>query len=337
MRNAIEADRTLGTLSAVRRKRRLHKNFRIDSRFKPYANRLRVRLEHLDLTDPVEELRLNQARIEMSKILVKKGIPDDLLQYAVAQALDIAADHQFENLRRDESLARRDQSENARRRLIKQLRILAQTIAKLPPVAKSKLNKIMTKQKWEDFDTEMLDQLVRAMVDALSESSPKCTADKAVGAIRESHRAFSDPVVDKIIRTAPPVILELWEFIPAETRTQVEAGLRTWQPPTRRNTMEFLSHIVTLLETREPRSKRGRRPAIEQRLAQRLASIWHDLGLHVGRAHNGRSDCQSVFQRFSRVALGAVHDYSRLSGRQITTLKLQTKRSAGQSHDLCGS
>jgi hypothetical protein len=329
MTNAIDADRISATLPAVRRRssRRLHKNFRIDSGFKPYANRLRVRLDHLDLNDPVDELRLTQARMEMCKILVKKGIPDDLVQYAVAQVLDIAADHQFERLRRDESLDRRDQSEKVRRRLIKQLRVLAQTIAKLPPVAKSKLNKIMTKQKWEDFDTEMLDQLIRVMIGALSKSSPKCIADKAVGAIREHHRAFSDPVVDKTIRTAPSVILELWELIPAEARTQAEAGLRSWQPPTRRGTLAFLSQIVALLEAFQPQSKRGPPPAIERRIALQVARIWRGLGQHVGRACGGSSSCLSVFQRFTGLALSAVRDHSKLSGRQITNLQSKLGRS----------
>jgi hypothetical protein len=71
----------------------------------------------------------------------------------------------------------------------------------------------------------------------------------------------------------------------------------------------------------QPRSKRGRLPAIEQRFAKRIARIWRDLGLHVGRAYNGSADYQSTFQRFTDLALSAVRDDSQVSNRQITNLK----------------
>lgn len=323
MKKAIDSGhaQTMHPTMHRRPKRRLHEKFHFGSQLKSYANRLRVRLADLDSSDPADRLQLDGARMKMSEILAKKGIRDDIVQQVVAQALDIAADHQLEILRRDQSLRRRDQSEKSRQRLIKQLRFLAQTISKLPPLAKGKLNKIITKHEWENFDTEMLDQLIHAMTNALSNSSPACIADKAVSAIRESYRDSLDPAVNNIIRSAPPVILELWEIMPAETRTQVEAALRNWQPPTRQSTIGFLSHLVALLETFEPRSKPGRRRAIERRFAQRAAAIWHSLGLHVGRAYNGSSDCQSTFQRFTRLALSGVRDGSRISGRQITNLK----------------
>jgi hypothetical protein len=109
--------------------------------------------------------------------------------------------------------------------------------------------------------------------------------------------------------------------MPAETRTQVEASLRNWQAPARRSTIEFLSHIVDLLEKFQPRSKWGRLPAIERRFAKRIAGIWRDLGLHVGRAYNGSAHYQSTFQRFADSALSAVHDDSKVSSRQMTNLK----------------
>jgi hypothetical protein len=302
-------------------KRRLHENFYIANQMKPYANRLRVRLADLDLCGPNHELQLEANRTKMTEFLVKKKIRSEVVQRAVALALDIAATHQFEGFRRNQNLDRLAQSERARQRLIQQLRYLAETISKLPPPVKGKLNKIIAEQEWANFDTEMLGELIQTIIDALSKSSPAVTANKAVNAIREWPWDSADPVIANIIRTAPPAILELWETIPAETRTQLEAGFRNWQPPARRSMMEFLSYADFLLETFQPRSKRGRLPAIERRFAQRVARIWGDLGLHVGRAYDGSTNYRGTFQRFSGVALSAVRDDSKVSNRQITNLK----------------
>jgi hypothetical protein len=302
-------------------KGRLHKNFDIDSRMKPYADRLRVRIAHLDLADPKDRLQLEDARTKMTDILMKKKISNEMAQRAVDQALDIAADYQFDVPRRDQNMGRLAQSGNNRERLTKQLRTFAQMISTLPPAPRGKLNKIIVEQEWVYFDTEMFHELIHAILDALKKSSPAVIAAKAIRGIRETHRDPADSAASKIVRTAPPAIFELWETIPAETRTQVEASLRNWQPPTRRPTIVFLSHVVGLLETFQPRLKRGRRPAIERLFAQQVAGIWDSLGLHVGRAYNGRSDCQSTFQRFTRLTLSAVRDGSGLSGRQITNLK----------------
>jgi hypothetical protein len=178
-----------------------------------------------------------------------------------------------------------------------------------------------------NFDTERFHEFIDAILGALKKSFPAVIAAKTISAIKETHRDSRNSSASKIVRTAPPAMFDLWEIIPAETRTQVEAGVRNWQPPTRRPAIEFLSHVVALLETFQPRLKRGRRPAIERRFAQQVAGIWDSLGLHVGRAYNGRSDCQSTFQQFTRWALSAVRDGSRLSGRQITNMK-----SARQTH-----
>jgi hypothetical protein len=302
-------------------KGRLHDNFEISAKFKPYANQLRVRIARLDLIDPKDRLQLEDARTKMTDILIKNKISNEVAQRAVARALDIAADHQFDVLRLDQDLGRLAQSGNDRDRLTKRLRNFAQMIPRLPPLARGKLNKIIVEQEWMNFDTEMFHELIHALLDALKKSSPAVIAAKAISAIKEAHRDSTNSAASKIVPTARPAICELWEIIPAETRTRVEASLRNWRPPTRRPTIEFLSHVVALLETFQPRLRRGRRPAIEQRFAQQIAGIWDSLGWNVGRACNGSSDCQSTFQQFTRLALTGVRDGSRLSGRQITNLK----------------
>ena len=107
----------------------------------------------------------------MLEILAKKKISSELAGRAVALTLDIAADHQFEVFRRNQNLDRLAHSDRARQRLTKQLRCLAKAISNLPPLAKGKLNKIMAEQEWPNFDMEMLAQLIRVIMDALSKSS----------------------------------------------------------------------------------------------------------------------------------------------------------------------
>jgi hypothetical protein len=307
---------------------RLHKNFNVANRMEPYANRLRLRLGHFDVSDPKKKRRLTAARNEMTKILVKKKIRQDEAQEAVAQTLDIAADHQLEVLRREHNLGDLRRSERHLERLRTQLDQCSRVIAKSPPLMKGKLNKIVAELDWQNFDTETINELILAMTDALSESSPACTARKVLMAMNEKSRSGSHPAVTQVVRTARPALVELWEIIPAETRTQVEANLRNWVPPKRRPAIEFLNRLVALLEKFRPQLKRGRRSPITRRLGQRVARIWHGLGLDVGRAFNGHSKYQGTFQRFTRTALIAVGEDSRLSNRQVTNLKSLIRRGA---------
>jgi hypothetical protein len=262
----------------------------------------------------------------MTKILVKKKVHPDEARRAVTRTLDIAADHLLEVLRRDQNLQDLSRSQRDLRRLIKQLDHLRLAISTLPPLAKSKLNKIVAVQDWQNFDTETLIRLIHAMADTLANSSPACIANEALRAINEPARGSKHPAVAQIVRTAPPAILELWETFPAGTRTQAEAGLQNWVPPTRRPAMEFLIRLSTLLEKFQPKLKRGRRFPIERRLGERIARIWHGLGLHVGRAFSGHSKYRGTFQRFTRWALIAVGDDARLSNRQMVHLKSNMRR-----------
>ena len=307
---------------------RLHEKFKVDSRMKPYVNRLRLHVADLDLTDLNSKKRLENARREMADLLIKKKVRKDLAQQAVAQAVDIAADHQLETLRRGQNLKELKSSENSLERLLGQLNALIHAMSKLPPLAKRRLNKIVMGQDWKNFDSEILSELIHAIIYALSKSSPACIADAARSAIVERVGASKHPAVAQIVRTAPPMILELWEVIPAQTRTQVEAGLRKWVPPTQRPAIKFFNRLVFLLEKFGPQLKKGRRRAIEGRFGQGLARIWRGLGLHVGRAFDGMRDrhVESSFQRFARLALTAVGDGSRISIRQIDNLKSKLRR-----------
>jgi hypothetical protein len=308
---------------------RLHENFKVTSRMKPYANRIRLRVAHLDLTDLNNKRRLENARREMTDLLIKKKkVRKKLAQQAVIQALDIAADHQLEALRRRQNLTELTRSQSSLERLLEQLDALTHEISKLPLLAKGKFNEIVAGQDWENFDTETFSELIHAMIHALSKSSPAGIVDKVRSAIIEPVRASKHPAVVQIIRTAPPTILDLWDVIPAQTRTRVEAKLRTWVPPSQRPAIEFLNRLISLLDRCRPRLRKGRRHAIERRFGRRLARIWRGLGLHVGRAFDGEYDrhVESSFQRFARLALTAVGDDSLISNRQIENLKASLQR-----------
>jgi hypothetical protein len=280
------------------------------------------------LTDLDNKRRFENARREMTDLLIKKKVHKALAQQAVIQAMDIAADHQLESFRRDQNLTELTRSQRSLERLSDQLDALIRAISKLPPLAKGKLNKIVAGQDWENFDTEAFSELIQAIILALSQSSPAAIAERVRSAIVEPLGASKHPAVAQIIRTAPPMIIDLWGVIPAQTRAQVEAQLRTWVPPRQRATIELLNRLVFLLETCRPRLKKGRRQAIERRFGGRLARIWRGLGLHVGRAFDGGFDghVESSFQRFARLALTAVGDDSRISNRQIENLKSTLQR-----------
>jgi hypothetical protein len=281
MSKLVDPNRTLSARS--------HRNLQVDMEL--YANRLRLRLGHLDLSDPQKKRRLMDACNEMTKILVRKKIRQDVAQRTVAQTLDIAADHQPEVLRRQQNLKDLARSQRDLRRLVKQLEYLRSAIAKCSPMPKGKLNKIVANLDWRNFNTETFSELIEVITEAVSESSPACTSEKIITAINEKVRSGTHPAVAKITRTAPPAPIELWETIPSETRTQVEACLQKWAPPMRGAATEYLNHLVSLLQKFQPQLKRGQRPPITRRFGERVASIWQDLGLHVGRVFTRRRVC----------------------------------------------
>ena len=166
--------------------------------------------------------------------------------------------------------------------------------------------------------------LMQEMQDALSVVSPASVANKACSAIGEKTlRASKDPVVSQVERTAPPAMTELWEIMPAETRTHVETEIQCWTPPKRGQVRSFLNYLVTLLKKYQPKVKTRRRPSIKGRYLQRVGNVWRSAGLNVGRAHNGAKieSVESPFQHFARLALLAVGDSSGISVRQIANVR----------------
>jgi hypothetical protein len=306
---------------------RLVKAYRISKNMRLFVHRMRMRARDIDFADLAQASEFDRCSETMRKILTKKKISRNDADKIVAQTLDAAADHQLEGLRRDWVIYDLDRSKKDLRRLIKLIDHLAHAISVLPPLSKGKLNKIIAKQNWRHFDTEIFSELMHAMQDALSTLSPARVANDARLAIMESLRASKDPAVTRIVRTAPPAITELWEIIPAETRTHVEAEIQRWTPPKRGQVIGFLKHVVGLLKKYRPRVDRRRRPPIVRRYLQNVATIWRSFGLNVGHAYgeSKTENAESHFQRFARLGLLAAGDFSVISVRQIRNLKSELR------------
>jgi hypothetical protein len=308
--------------------RRLVEQFRVSRNMRRFVDRMRLRIEDLDLTDPATTIEFERCCAAMKEILEKKKVVESDADTIIEQTLNAAADHQLEHLRRNRSVDDLARSRKDLRRLVRHFQHLAAAISQLPPNSIGRLNRIIAQQNWRDFDTETFFELAHAMQEALSGLSPACRADVARSAISKILRHSRDPAVARIARTAPPAIAELWELIPAQTRTSVEGRIRCWKAPRRGRVMAFLNHLVGLLEGNLPIVESGRPPAIEGRYLQKVAKLWRSFGLNVGlardAAHSGRAE--SPFQRFARLGLSAVGDNSGISVRQISNLKSDWRR-----------
>ena len=235
---------------------RLVKPLRVSKKMRSFVPRMRMRSEDLDITDEARASEFKRCSELMRNILTKKKISNKDADRIMTLTFDAAADHQLESLRRDRFVDDLDRSKKDLQRLLKQISHLAKAISELPPISIGKLNKIIAEQNWQHFDTEMFFELMQAMQDALSVLSPASAAKKACSAIGEKTlRASRHPVVAQVERTAPPAMTELWEIMPAETRTHVEAQIQCWTPPKRGQVRSFLNYLVTLLRKCRPKVK----------------------------------------------------------------------------------
>jgi hypothetical protein len=201
---------------------RLQKNLPIGKRMKPYIVRMRLRVGDFNITD------LRRRQRELTDILIRQKIPQATAKSAVAKILNLAADHQLQCLRRDRYLEDLELAKEAIKRLVSQFDHLVQRLSKLSPKSRGELNKIMNDQDFRHFDTETFAELIHSILHALPKLSPACVAQEARLAIIEMLPQASDDLASfVIIRTAPPAILDLWDSIPAETRTKVEEAIRS--------------------------------------------------------------------------------------------------------------
>jgi hypothetical protein len=311
---------------------RLVPNIRMSKRMKPFVNRMRLQLKDLDLTDPDTAARLDQVQEDMWSILKRMKTSRTVANQIIAEALDAAVNHRLESVRREQNLEHLAQANRNLNRLIKHVERLVGMLAKLPRSTKGELNRIMAGLNWRQFDTEVFAEFVHAILDVLSNVPASRFAADARSSIVDSLRSSNDRVATKTNRTAPPAILELWDAIPAATRTQVESNLRTLAAVKKRSAIGFLKHLVVLLKQHREKIGRGRHLAIEVGYVQAVEAIWrrHGLGSRVGLAFDPLKgekgeNIESRFQRFGRLALAAVGDWSGVSRWQVKKVKLRAK------------
>jgi hypothetical protein len=320
---------------------RLVPNIRMSKRMKPFVNRMRLRLKDLDLTDPDAAARLGQAQEDMWSILKRMKTSRTVAKQIIAETLDAAVNHRLESLRRDQNLKHLAQADSNLDRLIKHVEGLAQMLAKLPRSTKDELNKITTGLNWRQFDPEVFAEFMHAILDALSSAPASRFAAGARSLIVESLRSSNDRVATKINRTAAPAIMELWDTIPAATRTQMETNLRASASLKKRSAIGFLKHLVVLLKQHREKIGRGRHLAIAVGYVRAVEAIWrrHGLGSRVGLAFDylkgdKGENIESRFQRFGRLALAAVGDRSGVSRWQVKKVKLRAKMFDKESKPL---
>jgi hypothetical protein len=259
----------------------------------------------------------------MADILKRKKVPEDEAKSAVERTLEIAAYHQLERSRRDRYLENQAEVTQGRERLFKHVERIVWAISRLTPTAQAELNRIVSWHDLRHFDTEMLAELIHTMMTATL--SPNRAANELRSAISvASLKSSNDKSVRKIRRWGPLAFVELWELMPFETRSAVERSVRERSP---KRALAFFRHLAGELKKHTPHLQRIRRPPVVRFFGDRVAEVWGELGLHVGRAYKGDTieesarHVESDFQKFCRLALTAVGDDSRISDRQIEALK----------------
>jgi hypothetical protein len=303
---------------------RLVETFAISKKMRPFVRRMRMRIKDFDLTDPAMASQFASSVEEMRAVLAKKKIPDAKIKHAIDETVAAAADHRLQDMRLRDSQRDRVRSAHSVEKLIEDLTQLAQTIGKLPPVARNKLNAIVAGHTAQYFDTET----IAAIVCDIAGTLPKLAPTKRA---RDAFDIIDQPMAG-VNRSSPPKIVELWETMPAETRRQVEQKIR--HSVAKRSATEFLRQLVVMLGRFLPQAKLGRLPTIQRHYAERVGKIWQALGLRVGRAYDGigAKSIESNFQRYCRFALAAVGDESQISGRQVRQVKSDLPKKADSTY-----
>jgi len=305
---------------------RLLTEFNIGFGMAPYSSWLRLWRRINDPDNPQAKQCLEDSSAEMAKILKRKKVPKDKAGLAINETLFLAAKHQVECSRLERYFETLPQARKATERLITHIDRLAEALSKLTSSSLAKLNEIMVEHEWRNFDTEAFSELIHAMLGLMPTLSPRRVANEAHSAMSDaSIQSYKAPAVRAFPRIAPPPILELWEIIPPETRTKVEGKVRRRRPP--KSALEFFRHLALDLR-KHSRTRRVRRPPKVRLFGDRAASVWLGLSLHVGRAFIALPayHVESDFQKFCRLALTAVGDNSRISGRQILELKSRKRK-----------
>jgi hypothetical protein len=247
----------------------------------------------------------------MFDVLAKKKVPITKAADAIRRTLDAAANAKYAVPRLKNSQQIREQGVDLINELISKLSTFADAISKLPPNAKSTLNRrIADITRSGVFDTEVFIEVVDCLAACLPQLSPKKLADEALLLLL----AGASPEVKS-------PIIGLWEAIPSVTRSRVERQLTT-RPP--KSGVALLNLIPALLNSHRPFAPLGAPASPKFEFVKEADRIWSSLNLKSGRRYDaakGAGHVSSAFQQFGDAALAAVGNGSRISDRQVDNLK----------------
>jgi hypothetical protein len=304
---------------------RLLAQFRISTAMHPYVLRLRLRGSDFDFgATPERAAAFTKSIGEMRRLLLEKDrIPTMMADRAIQKTLEAAFDFQLADLRYRSLRAIEAHSHATLDYLIRELRELAEAIARLPPNSKGQLNKrVFTKIDQAPFDSEVFIDIIETIAQTLPEIGPRRLTNNILSLIHP------DPGTGRRSH-----LIDAWEAMPAATRVKVETMV---QDNRSRLLVTWLADVAHLLEQERPIRKRGAPRAVSRVFVSRIARIWRTLGLKVGLAYDfflhpanderiGRGGrVQSRFQCYCRAALTAVGDPTEISARQVVNYKKNT-------------
>lgn len=289
--------------------------FRLSGGMRPYVlrpYRLRLGLTGLDL---------NSVQIkEMREILIGRRVPLVAANEVIFKTLEAAAEHQLSSFRLDRLRRKDEQSRLELDKLICKLRSLSGALSRLPPIARGKLNEgVCAVLSRQPFDSDAFIEVIETTINILQDLSPKRLADDARSII-ETPTSFVVKEVEFFPKPWSPSIIGYWESIPAVTRVEVERVMRELRSPT--SLVGWLSSLIELLDQKRPVRKRT--PLVDLQFVWRVQSLLAPLEIKPTRLYSDYAERQvgSIFQRYCNAALAAFGDDRRISGRQITNLKI---------------
>ncbi len=280
-----------------------------------FAHRMKV-----DLHDLFSEQHLGECRREIRTLVhaqwkrTNTSVDEFKLDAAIDQVFRAALTHQLADVKRDQAIRTFREQQKAYRHLVKQLGLFRAAVSKLDRSSRRKLDDLVSKSVVHGFDTESFDAIFKGAFQL--NLSPAIHWDVARRMIHEGIR--KEGVNGEPGKLIPnwqshlkyKALADLWEVLPAETRTTVELALDRC-PPDR--ILAFCDQLLAALHQCRPTLRHGNFPSVIQDYMHTVSIVWADLGLKVGSTPENNSP----FQRFSQLPLALFGDKTPISRRQV--------------------
>jgi hypothetical protein len=248
---------------------------------------------------------------KLQEILSEKGITGEKAEQAIRKTM-IEADRR-RPVRQPALSEQRAQSQADTKTLIDLLRVCCERLSGFSPRAIAELNAVVAKCDLRSFDTEVFDSLIAELVDVLPRLRPGPVARTFLATLLEPVNTMTSA------QRSRPKIIDLWDALPAATRSSVEQAIRCDAPL--RSIGKLLQRIEVLLTRFAP--KHVRRTVPIRLFAIRVGDIVRKLGLRptlnylVETAGHPAKAVDGWFQDYCHAALRAVGSSERVSRRQV--------------------